>query len=776
MNLSQRLIFLATFLLYVGVVTAQEKKFTVSGHVTDKASGEDLIGTTIYVRELKTGTSANAYGFYSITLPQGSYHLEYSFVGSASREVTIVLDKDVKMDVQLDDNANELEEVVVTAERRDANVSKAEMSVSHLSMQTIQRIPVLMGETDVIKAIQLLPGVQATSEGSSGFSVRGGGYDQNLILLDEATVYNASHLMGFFSVFNNDAIKDVKLYKGDIPANFGGRLSSLLDIRSKDGNNQRFSATGGIGTIASRLTLEGPIASDRASFIVSGRRTYADIFMKLSSNEDVRESTLYFYDMNAKLNYRINDNNRVFAAGYFGRDNFGSKTIGMGYGNQTFTLRWNHTFSPRLFSNFTAVGGFYDYQLRSTEGQTGFKWKSMMRDYGFKSDFSWFASPRNHLKFGYHLTYHWFSPEEIRGADNSIVKTSTEPKKYALEHALYVSNETTVGEQLTLKYGLRYIIFQNISNGAAINYLSDYMVTESKTFRKGEFYNNQQRLEPRLGVTYRINSVQSVKASYSRTSQFIQLASNSAAGSPLDVWFQASQNVKPQLCDQFAVGYFRNFADDMYEASAEVYYKNMQDVVDFKDHAQLLLNSDLEQELRFGKGTSYGVELMLRKNRGHLTGWVSYTYSASWRQIDGINGGKRYRSPFDKPNNISVVVNYELSRKWMVSANWVYASGTPVTYPTGRFLVENNYVPIYSGRNEFRYPAYHRLDLSATWKLSKPGKRLQQELNFSLYNAYGRKNPWTIQFKQEAEQPDVSYAEKVYLFTFVPSVTWNFKF
>ncbi len=772
----RKLVILAVVLLFTKLVAAEDRKFTISGHITDNASGEDLIGATVYVRELKTGTAANVYGFYSITLPQGAYHLVYSFVGSTSRELPVTLDKDVKLDIQLDNNVKELEEVVVTAERKDMNVTKAEMSTTRLSMQAIQRIPVLMGETDVIKAIQLLPGVQSTSEGSSGFSVRGGGYDQNLILLDEATVYNASHLMGFFSVFNNDAIKDVKLYKGDIPANYGGRLSSLLDIRSKDGNNQHFTATGGIGTIASRLTLEGPIVSDKATFIVSGRRTYADLFLKLANDEDIRNAVLYFYDMNAKLNYRINANNRVFVAGYFGRDKYGSRTAGMGYGNQTFTARWNHTFSPRLFSNFTIVGGFYDYQLKSTEGQTGFIWTSKMQNYGLNSDFSWFPSPNNSVKFGYHATYHRFSPEDISSAESSIIKSSATPKEYALEHALYASNETTIGERLTLKYGLRYVLFQNIGNGEAVDFLSDYSVAESKIYRKGEFYHNQQRLEPRLGAVYRFNSIHSVKGSYSRTSQFIQLASNSAAGTPMDVWFQASQNVRPQLCDQFVLGYFRNFANDMYEASIELYYKNMQDVVDFKDHAQLLLNDKLEQELRFGKGESYGAEFMVRKNSGRLTGWVSYTYSASRRQIDEINNGNWYRSPFDKPNNISVVANYELSHKWIVSANWIYASGTPVTYSTGRFLVENNYVPIYSGRNEYRYPAYHRLDLSATWKLSKPKQRFQNELNFSLYNAYGRKNPWMIQFKQESENPDVSYAEKVYLFTFVPSVTWNFKF
>jgi hypothetical protein len=596
-------------------------------------------------------------------------------------------------------------------------------------------------------------------------------------MLDEATVYSASHLMGFFSVFNNDAVKDVTLYKGDIPASAGGRLSSLMDIRSKDGNSQRFSGTGGIGLISSRLTLEGPVVADKATFVLSGRRTYADLFLKLSSDPDMRNTSLYFYDVNAKLNYRINDNNRLFISTYTGRDVLSySDNMSMSFGNLTTTLRWNHVFSPRLFSNFTLIGSDYDYSMGSSSGVSAMlEWRSKIRDYGVKADFSWLPNPQNSIKFGYQATQHIFTPSE-GGARDAIGGQISIPKTFALEHAVYLSNEMKVADALTLKYGLRYSLFQNISNGEVTDYLTDYSVDYSKTYSKGTIYNYHHRLEPRVGAAYLFNDANSVKASYSRTTQYIQLASNSAAGSPFDVWFPATQNVKPQLSDQFALGYFRNFADNRYEFSAEAYYKNLQDVVDFKDHANLLGNADLEQELRFGRGRAYGLELMLKKNSGKLTGWVSYTFAKAQRQIDEINNGAWYRSPYDKPHNISIVANYELSRKWSFGANWVYASGTPVTYPTGKYWADGSYVPLYSGRNEYRYPAYHRLDVSATVKLSKPEKWLQSELNFSLYNAYGRKNPWMITFRQDDNQPDVTYAEKFYLFTFIPSITWNFKF
>ena len=771
--------YLLVFLLFCGILSAQNKRYAISGNITDRSTGEDLIGATVYVEELKTGTAANAYGFYSISLPEGKYNLEFSFVGFQSHTQTIELNKDIRLNIKLEPVANEIGEVVISAEGRNANVSRTEMSVERISMKTLKRIPALMGEVDVIKAIQLLPGVQTAAEGTSGFSVRGGSHDQNLIVLDEATVYNASHLMGFFSVFNNDAIKDVKLYKGDIPASFGGRLSSLLDVRTKDGNNQRFSATGGIGTISSRLTLEGPLFSDRLSYLMSARRTYADVFLLLANDPDLRKSKLYFYDMNIKMNYRLNDNNRIFLAAYLGRDKFVNSFAGMDFGNQTITLRWNHLFSSKFFSNFTLIGSFYDYYLMTElSEQVAMDWKSQLKDLGMKADFSYHLNPNNIIKFGYHLTHHGFLPGKGGGVgEQSIIAYFAVPENYALEHAIFAANENRFGEKFTVKYGLRYSLFQNISNGGQVYELEDYSVKDSATYSRGVIYHHCGRLEPRMGLLYEINKTHSVKASYSRTAQFIQLASNSSAGSPLDVWFQSTPNVKPQMCDQFAVGYFRNFRDDMFETSVELYFKNMKDVIDFKDHADLMANSDLEQEVRFGKGKTYGLELMVRKNEGKLNGWVSYTFSRARRSIDDINDGKEYRSPYDKPNNISVVFNYELSCQWVVSANWVYASGTPVTYPTGRYEIEGRYVPVYSGRNEYRYPAYHRLDLSATWSFKgNAQRRFKSELNFSLYNTYGRHNPWTIMFRQEKENPDKTYAEMVYLFSFVPSVTYNFTF
>ena len=760
MTLLYRLLTISLLIIVSGLQTlqAQERSYTVSGNIRDGSNGEDLIGVHVSENALSRRTATNPYGYYTLNLPQGKHTLTVSYLGYVQKEIPIELIADLRLDIALEVDTRLLDELVITSEARNANVVKMEMSVEKLSAKTIKSAPALMGEVDVLKVIQLLPGVQSTSEGTSGFSVRGGGYDQNLILLDEAAVYSASHLMGFFSVFNNDAIKDITLYKGDIPASFGGRLSSLLDIRTKDGNNQRYAATGGLGLITSRLTAEGPLG-DKASAIVSGRRTYADVFLKLSNDRRQRESSLYFYDMNAKVNYRIDDNNRIFLAGYFGRDKFGySDWIGMNFGNKTLTARWNRIFSPRLFSNFTLIGSMYDYYLKSeiTE-QLGQELSSGLRDYGLKADFYYVPNYANNIKFGYNLFFHSFYPGEGGGTGKeSIIGRISFPRQYAMENVVYISNETSFNDKIKLKYGIRYTGFENL--------------------HKGSVTHHQQQFDPRMGMAVIFNGLHSMKASYSRTTQFIQLASNSTAGSPLDLWFPASENVKPQKCDQFAAGYFRNLASNEYEISAEAYYKDMRDIVDFKDHARLMLNENLEEELRFGTGYSYGLEFMLRKTSGPLSGWVSYTFSKSMRKVEGVNQDKWYRSPYDKPHNISTLLTYEMSPGWSFSACWVYGSGTPVTYPTGRFQVEKNYVPIYSGRNEYRYPAYHRLDLSATWKLSPPGKHFKHELNFSVYNAYGRMNAWTILFRPERGKPDNFYAEKVSLFRFVPSVTWNFSF
>ena len=778
MNFKRIIFIIILFWTIIFVAFGQEKRYTINGTVTDSRDGEDIIGANIYVPRLKTGAATNSYGYFSLSLPEGSYEIEIKYLGYETQRVTVNLTENKKIDIKLQTSATQLGEVVVTGEQKNHNIVNPEMSVQKLTSKTIKAIPAMMGEVDIIKAIQLLPGVQSVSEGTSSFSVRGGGHDQNLILFDEATVYNASHLMGFFSVFNNDIVKDVKLYKGDIPAIYGGRLSSLMEIHTKDGNNQKFAGCGGIGTISSRLTLEGPIVPDKASFIVAGRRSYADIFLPFAQDESLHETKLYFYDLNLKLNYRINSKNRIFLSGYLGYDLFANNVAEMGFGNKTLSARWNRVITPRIFSNITIIGSQYDYLLGVyLNDHVAQNWKSKIVDYGAKADFSFIINPQNSIHFGYNYTYHIYNPGKGGGVgESTIIKKFELPQKYASDHAIYISNQSTLFEKLIVRYGLRFSAFQNIGNDKKEYILDNYEIVDSATYKKGKIYYSQWRLEPRLSFNYIFDDENSVKVSYSRTAQYIQLASNSAAGSPFDMWFQVSQNIKPQMNDQIALGYFRNFADNTFESSIELYYKDMKHVVDFKDRASIMANSHIDTELRFGKGYAYGVELLLRKNIGDITGWISYTYSRSFRTIDQINFGNSYRSPYDRPNNISVVLNYEMFPKLTVSATWVYATGIPVTYPTGRFEVEGVYVPIYSKRNEYRYPDYHRLDVAATWKLSKPEKKFSHELNFSLYNAYGRKNPWTIFFQQEEDNPDITYSEMLYLFYFVPAITWNFSF
>jgi len=754
-------------------------RFTLSGYITDEGSGEELIGAAVIIDGAGKGTVSNQYGFYSISLTPGFYQLRFSYVGYVYREMAVNLDRDTRINIELPEQLTELEEVTVVAEGREAHIRKAETGVSKLQIKSIRRIPTLMGEVDVIKAIQLLPGVQASSEGASGFSVRGGNPDQNLILLDEATVYNASHLMGFFSVFNNDAIKDVKLYKGDIPAEYGGRLSSLLDVRMKDGNIKRFSASGGIGTISSRLTLEGPIVRDKTSYILAGRRTYADLFLPFAKQQDVRDSELYFFDLNAKVNHIINEKNRIFVSGYGGRDVFANPFARMAFGNQTYSFRWNHLFSNQLFSNFTLIHSRYDYELGTPEGDANsFLWESRMRDYSMKADMSYFITPEHTLRFGFISTYHDFMPGSARGlGDDALFTEFTLPSNFALENGVYASAESTLGERWSLRYGLRYSSFHNVGRATVYEYTDNFSATDSSVYGKGHFYNSFGGLEPRIAVSFLLGENSSLKASYSRTRQYVHLAQNSTAGTPLDIWFPSSPNVEPQISDQIAAGYFRNLWDDRLEFSTEVYYKNMQNTIDFKDHAMLLLNHYMEGELRIGEARSYGLELLVRKDRGKLTGWVSYTLSKTIREVDWINRGEPYAAPYDKPHDFAIVLNYEISRRMWVSANWVYSTGLPVTFPTGRFEYLGNIAPVYSDRNAYRMPDYHRLDASVSLRSKeKEGRRWRSEWNLSVYNAYARKNAWAINFVQDEQNPSVTYAEMTYLFSIIPALTYNFYF
>ena len=773
----KRYLYILCITLFALQVSAE--KYTISGTVQDATNGEELIGATIYIKELNSGTITNEYGYFALNIPEGKYLISVNYLGYETIIKNIELDQDFYFNFELKESSAVLKEVEVTGERLDRNVKSNEMSQVKLQAKTIKKIPAFMGEVDLVKAIQLLPGVQSSAEGSSGFSVRGGSPDQNLILLDEATVYNASHLMGFFSVFNNDAIKDVKIYKGDIPAAHGGRLASLLDVRMKDGNSKEFNVTGGVGTISSRLTLEGPILKDKTSFIVSGRRTYADLFLKLSSEENLRNSVLNFYDINAKVNHTFNEKNRLFVSFYNGRDKFANEFSELGFGNTTATIRWNHLFSERLFFNLTAVNSLYNYRLATPEGNaTAFEWESNMTDYGGRGDFTYFLNPQNTLKFGFEGTYHIFEPGRARGlGDQALFTEFIQPNSHALDYGIYVSNEQKIGEKIQLKYGLRFSIFQNIGEGTVYHFDDDFQKIDSIVYPKGEVYNTYMGLEPRFGITYLVNTVSSIKTSYSRTRQYMQLAQNSTAGTPLDIWFPASPNVKPQIADQVALGYFRNFGENTFEASVEVYYKWMQNSIDFKDFAEVLLNEELEGELRFGKTWSYGAEFLLRKNVGKFTGWISYTYSRSLREFKDINDGKVYPAPYDKPHDVSIVLSYEIMPRIEVAANWVYATGRPATFPTGRAYYQNTIVPIFSDRNDYRLKDYHRLDVSATWKRKKKeNMKWDWDVNFSVYNAYGRHNTWAINFVPDENDPNVTYAEHTYLFSVIPALTFNFRF
>jgi hypothetical protein len=777
----RRVIFSFVFLSFLTSVFAilPADRISVSGNIKDEANGEALIGVTVSIKELKRGTVTNNYGFYSVSVPKGEYTLEVSYVGYQTISKKISLNQPVKLDLELKTAANEIKEVVVSSQRKDANITLNRMSSQQVSIATIRKMPALMGEVDLLKAVQLLPGVVSAGEGTSSFSVRGGGIDQNLIVLDESTIYNASHMMGFFSVFNNDAIKNMTLYKGDIPAAYDGRLSSLLDIQMRDGNAKKFSGSGGIGLISSRLTLEGPIGSDKTSFIVSARRTYADLFLKLSSDKDINKNQLYFYDFNAKINHRIDDNNRIFLSGYLGQDKFKNADAGFNFGNATLTGRWNHLFSQKLFSNFSLNYSRYNYGLESSMGnESNFDWRYNMQDMSLKADFSYFITPENTMKFGYNATLHNMKPGTVKSTGGSTSYDNyVLPDINAFEHALYISDEYQASKRLSVKAGLRLTAFSSIGSGTVYNYDQNYNAIDSTLYKSGQIIKTFYRLSPRVGISYLLDEKSSVKANYARTNQFLQMASNSTAGTPLDLWFTAGKNIQPQTCDQYAIGYFRNFMNNKLEASAELFYKDMQNTIDFRDHAQLLLNKKLDGELRFGNSKAYGAEFQIQKNEGKLTGWISYTYSRTERTIQGINNNETYLAPYDRPSTIYIVGNYELNEHISFGANFIYATGQPVTYPIARMEVGNVILPVYSKRNEYRMPDYHRLDVSLTWKPKTKKKRSWSgEWNFSVYNVYGHKNAWAINFVDDQDTAYKTKAEMTYLFTFVPSITYNFKF
>ncbi len=782
--------FLIAFILLAKAATGQE--VTISGHVKDATDGEILIGANIYLKETTVGTTTNSYGFYSLTLPESRQTVVFSFVGYQSEEFDLKLDSDTTINVGLSRKTADIEEVVVSAREEGGNLRSTDMGIQKIDSRTINKIPALMGEADMIKALQLTPGVKSMGSMSTGMSIRGGGRDQNLLLLDEAPVYNAEHLSGLFSVFNNDAVKNVKLYKANIPPRYGGRLSSLIDIRMKDGNNKEFAGAGGVGLISSRLTFEGPIVEDKASFIISGRRTYTDLavdlFKEIVDDDDIQNFPLHFYDLNMKLNYRLDDNNRIYASGYFGRDKF-SYEIGennssdFDWGNYTTTLRWNHIFNQKLFSNLTLLASNYDYLLDNRfsagddENTYSFEYKAFVKDYSVKMDFGYYLNDLNTIRFGVQSTFHDFNLGDVSGMRGMRTFDTKLPKTKSIESALYLSNEQKVSDNLTFNYGLRYSLFQNIGE-ATVNVVDDnYNVTGEKHYSKGEIYQTYQTFEPRLAMSFVLADDQSIKASYNRTSQYIFIASNSRRGNPLDVWMSANPNIKPQLADQYSTGYYRNFLDHELETSLDIYYREMQNQVAFKEFAEPQFNPDIEQDLRFGKGRAYGVELMIKKPRGRLSGWISYSYSISELNIQDIQHEGWYPSPFDRPHDLNIVAMYDLTDRVNLSANWSYKTGRPLNAPAARYEYGGVIVPYYPGRNQDRMPDYHQLDLNVTIESkTRPERSFQGEWVISVNNAYARKNADALFFQQEEYGSYETKAKKISYYTIFPSVTYNFKF
>lgn len=768
---------------------------TLSGYVRDAVSGETLIGATVVVDELKTGTNSNAYGFYSLSIPPGSYTFRVSYLGYTTLEQNLELSEDEVFNFELDEKVVELEEVIISSEAADRNVTSLEMSVNQLNIQTIRKMPSLLGEVEIIRSIQLLPGVSTVGEGAAGFNVRGGSIDQNLILLDEAPVYNSAHLFGFFSVFNPDAVKDVKLFKGGMPARYGGRLSSILDVRMKEGSSRRFEMNGGIGLIFSRLSIEAPIIKDKASFIIAGRRSYADILAQPFLNDEFEGSALNFYDLTAKANYQIDDKNQVFVSGYFGRDNFRFGSVGgFEWGNQTGTIRWNHLFSQKLFSNLTLYYSNYDYQINFEEedeaNQNSFDWRAEITNFGVKPEFSYFINPRNIIRFGGQVIVYEFEPGTAVGISEGEISDISIDDKYSIESSVYIENELNPSSRFSINYGLRLSHFNYTGEGIAYTYGESEpgirpSIIDEETFDQWESIETYLNLEPRLSLKYQLNEKSSLKASFARTAQYIHLISNTTASVPIDVWTPSTNNIRPQTANQGAVGYFRNFADNAYEFSVEAYYKQMDNIVDYIDGADLVLNEFLEGEILPGEGRAYGLEFYLEKKKGKATGWVSYTLSRSELQVEGINEGEWYPNRFDQTHSLSIVGFYKLSKRWSFGANFALNSGTPVTFPTSRFEQQGYIIPhnAEEGRNNVRLPAYHRLDLSATLEgKEKPDKRWKGQWVFSVYNAYNRRNPFSIFFRQQEQRipmgnPVMTEAVRLSVIgSFIPSVSYNFTF
>ena len=792
--MDKRTIFII-LLLTLNFSLFSQEKCTLSGTISDAKNNETLIGVSIFIKEANASVLTNEYGFYSITLPKGIYSIMVDYSGFISVDERINLTENTKKNFVLKEenrNVKQLDEVVVV-QKNITNIRKPEMSVNKLTIQTIKQMPVVLGEVDVIKSLLFLPGVTNAGEGQSGFNVRGGGADQNLVLLDEATIYNTSHVFGLFSVFNPDAIKDLKLYKGGIPSRFGGRASSVLDIYQKDGNSNNFSLNGGIGLVSSRILAEGPIVKEKGSFLIGGRASYAHLFLKLTDNEN----SAYFYDLNTKANYKLNKNNNIYLSGYFGRDVFTlSDSFTNTYGNSTFNLRWNHLFSDKLFSNLSMIYSNYYYGL--VLDFVDFNWESGIDSYNLKYDFKHYLSDKFKLSYGINSIYYKFNPGTIEPlSEDSSINPKQLDKKYAFEPAIYIDAEQKLSKIFSVNYGIRYSQFYRLGqstinyyeNNQPVVYDADLKVYDKAKPISTEYFGKNKKIadysnfEPRISLAMEIDENQSVKVSYNRMVQYLQLISNTASPTPLDVWTPSDNYIKPQLADQIAVGFFKNFSNDNYTLELESFYKTVKNRLDYIDGADLIANEAIEQVILNGEMRSNGLEVLLRKNTGDFTGWVAYTLSQSEQKTPGrtpnevgINNGQWYRSAYDKRHNLAVTASYKLNKRWSFGANFTLQSGQPVTFPTGKYTFQGVTVPSYGLRNENRLPTYHHLDVSATLATKqKREKKFKSEWVFSIYNLYNRNNAASISFSKNNET-GVNEATRLSIFGIIPSVSYNFKY
>lgn len=770
-----------------------QESFTINGVVKDNSNNETLYGVNILITNLNTGVVSNEYGFYSLKLPEGKHNLVISYLGYQEQSLTIEISSNSTYNFSLVEISESLDEVIITSDYENTNIRAPEMSVNKLDISTIQKLPVLFGEVDVIKSLLLLPGVSNAGEASSGFNVRGGAVDQNLILLDEATIYNSSHLFGLFSVFNPDAIKNLKLYKGGIPAKYGGRVSSVLEIFQKDGNSKEFKANGGIGLISSRLLVEGPIVKDKGSFLIGGRSSYAHLFLKLTDNEN----SAYFYDLNTKLSYRLDNSNTILFSGYFGRDVFNlNDSFKNTYGNTVFNLRWNHVLTDNIFTNLSII--YSDYYYGLTLDFVGFNWNSGIKNLNLKYDFSQYINEKISLDYGIQNTYYEFNPGEIEpSSTTSGIIENKLTKKYAFETSLYISAEHQISDKLTAEYGLRFSNFLRLGqdelnlyeNDQAVVFNKNFKIYEkavpigSKSLKKSKVEKYFKALEPRLALAYSINNNQSVKISYNRMNQYLHLITNTSSPTPLDIWTPSGKYIDPQVLDQVALGYFQNFKESEYSLEVEGFYKKIKNRINYIDGANLIANNAIEQVILPGDAKAYGLEFLLKKNKGNFTGWFSYTLSKSQQKTPGrtaletgINNGSWYSTAYDKTHDFSLTGSYELNEKWQFNSNFNYQTGLPTTYPNAQYNFESLVIPVYSARNSERLPAYHRLDISATYTPSKNKNReYKTSWNFGIYNLYGRKNAVSLSFRNN-DETRMNEAVRLSIFGIIPSVTYNFKF